>query len=82
MSEPLRCPIHDAPDAGPCDRWNCPEDCLEWLDEMERRIKDMEIHGNYVRTSVVDGVFSRQTFRNHQPIDEPVAWRPVKTEEK
>lgn len=77
MSKPVRCPVHDHPDSQPNESWGCPEDCPDWLTEVDRVVEDVQIHGNFIRTIMTDGVVYRQTFRNHQPVGEPVAWRPT-----
>ena len=67
-----RCPVHSQPGADELDAWSCPDDCRDFLAELERRIDDVQIHGNFTRMSKVDGVWQRQTFRNHQPIHDPI----------
>jgi hypothetical protein len=81
VTEPLRCLAHDPPDASGLTAWSCPEDCPDFLDEIDRRIADVDNHGNFIRTTVGGGVFYRQTFRNHQPVGEPTSWRPVGKEQ-
>jgi hypothetical protein len=57
-----------------------PEDDPQFLAELERRIEDIKLHGDFVRTQVIDGVIYKQTYRNHQPHGEPVAWRAMPKE--
>jgi hypothetical protein len=66
-----RCSLHSDPGADELDAWACPDDCKEFLAELERRIDDVQVHGNFTRMSVVDGVWYRQTFRNHKSIEQP-----------
>lgn len=49
----------------------CPAQCAQVLAEIERNIDDIKVNGNYTRTTVIDGQFYRQKFRNHQPVGEP-----------
>lgn len=53
------------------DAWNCPDECPDFLAELERRINDIKIQGNFTRMQVTDGVMYRQRYQNHQPIGEP-----------
>lgn len=79
MSHPKRCPAHAQPDADLLHAWPCPDECEHFLAELERRIEDVQIHGNFTRLSTDEnGTQWWQTFRNHQPIDEPKAWRTPK----
>lgn len=69
------CPVHAQPDADEAHAWPCPEDCPELLAELERRIEDVEIHGNFTQvTKGDDGRWLKQTFRNHQAVGEPMPW--------
>jgi hypothetical protein len=70
-----RCPTHSQPGADILDAWACPPDCLEFLDELERRLEDVKIHGNFTRLHTDDdGVRWKQVYRNHQPVGEPEPW--------
>jgi hypothetical protein len=72
------CPVHAEPGADVGHAWPCPDDCLDFLDELERRVQDVTVHGNFVRMSVVDGVLYRQHFRDHKPTGEPtpvISWK-------
>jgi hypothetical protein len=65
-----RCSVHAEPEGDALDAWPCPDDCLEFLDELERQIEDVKINGNFTRVWQKDGLWYRQTFRNHQPVGE------------
>lgn len=70
-----RCPVHSKPGADVLNAWPCPDDCQEFLAELERQLDDVRIHGNFVRMHTDDdGVRWRQSFRNHQPVGEPEPW--------
>lgn len=67
-----RCPDHSTPGTDEFNAWPCPDTCPHFQAEIERRIDDIQIAGNYIRTWTDDnGTFWKQTFRNHKPIDEP-----------
>jgi hypothetical protein len=75
MTEPeRRCPVHSEPGADEAHAWPCPDDCLDFLAELERRIEDVRVNGNFIRTWVENGVYWKQTFRNHEPVGEPERW--------
>lgn len=67
------CPVHADADADEAYAWACPVECEHLLDELERRIDEVR-KGNFVRMTNRDGVLYRQSFRDHQPIEEPVEW--------
>jgi hypothetical protein len=69
------CPVHAEPGADVGHAWPCPDDCPGFLAELERRIEDVQVHGNFTRTwRDEDGVFYKQEFRNHEPVGEPERW--------
>lgn len=69
-----RCPVHDDPDAGEFERWSCPLECEHFTAELDRRIHDVQVNGNYTRLTKIDGVMCKQQFRNHEPLEEPKPW--------
>lgn len=73
MTEPeRRCPVHSEPGADEAHAWPCPDDCQDFLAELERRIDDVKVNGNFTRVRTGDdGVIMAQKFRNHQPVGEP-----------
>lgn len=52
--------------------WTCPNGCEQFVAEMERRVHDVKVNGNYseVRTDS-DGSMWIQEFRGHAPFGEP-----------
>lgn len=76
------CPVHAEPGADVLHAWPCPDDCRHFSAELERRVEDVHVHGNYTRTWTDDNGFRyRQRFRNHQPVEEPSRWPPSLKEE-
>jgi len=76
-----RCPEHAEPQGDALDAWPCPDDCPDFLAELERRIDDIKLNGNFIRVTTIDGVQSRQEFRNHHPVGEPTV-RMVRSQEE
>lgn len=80
---PTRCPTHAQPDGDVLDAWPCPDDCLDFLAELERRIEDVKVSGNFTRMWRDDnGVFYRQKFRGHEPVEVPQRWAFKRKPEK
>jgi hypothetical protein len=81
MTEPERqCLVHGVLD----DPWPCPDFCEHFRAELERRIDDVRIGGNFIRLFTDDdGRRMLQKFRNHQPDGEPYPFfRKDRTEEQ
>lgn len=74
MTEPpYWCPAHGQP--GGFREWACPDDCEHFRAELERRIDDVKVNGNFTRTYTDDsGQRWKQRFRNHRPVDAPIRW--------
>lgn len=70
-----RCPVHAEPTGTELNAWPCPDECPEFHAELERRIEDVTVHGNYTRITTINGMSMRQTFRNHHPVGDPTPWR-------
>lgn len=68
MVEIRRCPVHAAPDADVLEAWSCPDDCQDWLAELERRIDEVTVMGNFVRVKFRMGVMFRLRYENHKPV--------------
>jgi hypothetical protein len=66
-----RCSVHAEPDADLLGAWSCPDDCPEFLAELERRIEDVKVHGDFTRVFARRGVLWRQKFRDHKPVGRP-----------
>lgn len=63
--------MHAEPDSDRLHAWACPDDCQDFLDELERRIEDVKVHGNFTRVLVKNGLMFLQKFRNHKAIERP-----------
>ncbi len=75
MAEPTRCPDHAQPDADALNAWPCPDTCQHFVDELERRIHDVKVNGNFTRMwTDDDGQRWKQKFRNHTEVEEPQPW--------
>lgn len=75
MSHPDRCPVHASKQYPELNAWPCPDECPDFLAELEHRIEDVQVHGNFVRTwRADDGTFYKQHYRDHQPVAEPISW--------
>lgn len=71
---PEFCPVH-GDFASESLRWACPDDCPHFLAELERRVIDVKVHGNFTRMTTDDyGRMWLQRFRNHEPVGEPERW--------
>lgn len=70
MTHPTRCPVHAAPEDGEFDAWPCPDYCEFFAAELDRRIHDVSVNGNYWRTWDEDGVRYMQQYKNHEPVGE------------
>lgn len=69
---PTSCPVHAPPDPDVLNAWCCPDDCEHFHRELQRRINDVKINGNFYRIwSGDDGLRWKQQFRNYQPVGEP-----------
>ena len=69
MSEDERfCPDHALPGSDLLERWACPDTCLYFLDELERRIDDVRVNGNFVRVRFRRHRMFKQYYRNHRPV--------------
>lgn len=66
-----RCPVHAEPDAEVLWAWPCPDDCEHFHAELELRIEDMKVYGNFTRIMVKNGVMFMQKFRNHKAVERP-----------
>ncbi len=75
--DPERCPVHVDPHH-PDQAWPCPDECPDYLAELDRRIEDVKVNGNFTRVSLVDGFYERQQYRSHQPVGEPTRGRPYR----
>lgn len=70
------CPVHG--DIGdPMDAWPCPDDCTHFALELERRVENVQVHGNYFKLlgPIGDGAGLMQEYRNHVPVGPP---RPLR----
>jgi len=85
MNDIRFCPDHGDP-LTPGSEWPCPvacdsdpidvTTCHHFAAEMDRRIRDVEIGGNYYTLRTDDnGNRVTQEYRNHQPYGEPKAIR-------
>lgn len=75
QEEVSRCPVHSTPGASVLDAWACPCGCEHFTAEIDRRIDDIVVHGNFSRIARgEDGLMYRQQFANHEPVGEPVVW--------
>lgn len=72
-----RCSVHAPRDSDGLDGFPCPDECPEFTAELERRIDEVNVHGNYFRLLDRDGDGPRlvQEYRNHVPLGPPrPAW--------
>lgn len=71
--EPEMCPVHGQRDN--FREWSCPDDCEHLARELDRRIDDVKINGNFIRTwTDEDGKRWKRRFSNHVPVEEPRPW--------
>jgi hypothetical protein len=73
------CPDHGTPESP----WPCTEaealTCTYFAAELDRRVHDVSVNGNYVRSWVDgEGRWWKQACRNHLPVGEPQIFREGK----
>lgn len=62
------CPEHAPDNADIFNAWPCPDDCPQFIAELERRINDIQINGNYIRVwRDNNGQHWREEVTEHQP---------------
>lgn len=72
------CPEHAPPNADIFNSWPCPDDCHHFIAELERRIDDIKVNGNYVRVwKDDDGAYWREEYANHQPTGPKIMCRSI-----
>lgn len=62
------CPEHAPTNADIFNAWSCPDDCPHLIAELERRINDITINGNYIQVwRDNNGQYWREEYDGHQP---------------
>lgn len=70
------CPVHADAGVDTINAWACPDDCEHFAEELQRRIDDIRINGNYTSVFTDDaGLTWRQHYRKHLPVGEPTLWK-------
>lgn len=74
MSDEIEfCPVHSHEGADLLYRWACPDECDQFLAEIDRRIGAVQ-DGHYFRVITrrhKKRVFMLQEYRNHKPVGKP-----------